>query len=206
MNSSHTITSLAALEALYGAANPVSLAKETQRLTPDYRRWIETAPFFAIATSGPGGLDCSPRGDSAGGLIRVIDDKTLLFPDRRGNNRIDTLKNIISDPRVALLFLIPGINETLRINGRAEISTDPVLLESFAVDGKLPATVVRVGIHAVYFQCARALVRSKLWDADARVSRDAVPSAGEMTRGAMPGFDSEYYTAELAGRQKKTLY
>ena len=206
MSASHTITSLAELEALYGPVNPNSLAKETPRLTPDYRRWIETAPFFAIATSGPGGLDCSPRGDNADGLIRVLDDETLVFPDRRGNNRIDTLKNIVADPRVALLFLIPGINETLRINGRAEISTDPDLIESFAVDGKLPATVIRVAIDAVYFQCARALVRSRLWDAEAQVARGAVPSAGEMTRAAKPDFDAESYDAELAGRQKKTLY
>jgi len=116
------------------------------------------------------------------------------------------LKNIIADPRVALLFLIPGINETLRINGRAEIGTDPALIESFAVDGKTPATVIRVAIHAVYFQCARALVRSGLWDKQAQVARDAVPSAGEMTRGAMPDFDSESYDAELPGRQKATLY
>jgi PPOX class probable FMN-dependent enzyme len=206
MTSSHTITSLSELEALYGPVNPNSVAKETRRLTPEYRRWIEHAPFFAIATSGPDGLDCSPRGDRTGELIRVADDRTLLFPDRRGNNRIDTLKNIVADPRVALLFLVPGINETVRINGRAEISNDPDLLESFAVSGKPPATVIRVAIDAVYFQCARALLRSRLWAAETQFERGDLPSAGEMTRGANPDFDAGDYDAELPGRQAKTLY
>lgn len=202
----HIVTSIEALEALYGPVNPNSLAKETVRLTPEYRRWIEHAPFLAIATSGPGGLDCSPRGDAAGQLIRVVDEATLMFPDRRGNNRIDTLRNIVADPRVALLFLVPGINETLRVNGRAEITTEPALRTGFAVDGKAPASVVRVFVDAVYFQCARALVRSRLWQADAQVPRQAVPSAGEMTRAAKPGFDAESYDAELDDRQRRTLY
>jgi len=202
----HIVTSPEALEALYGPVNPNSLAKETARLTPEYRRWIGQAPFLAIATAGPGGLDCSPRGDAAGHLVRVVDETTLLVPDRRGNNRIDTLRNIIADPRIALLFLIPGINETLRVNGRAEITTEPALLESFAVDGRAPASVIRIFIDAVYFQCARALVRSRLWQADAQVPRNAVPSAGEMIRAAKPGFDAESYDAELDDRHRRTLY
>lgn len=202
----YIVTSLASLEALYGEVNPNSIAKETARLTPEYRRWIELAPFFAVATCGPGGLDCSPRGDAAAQLIRIVDERTLLFPDRRGNNRIDTLRNIVADPRIGLLFLIPGINETLRVNGRAEISAEPALLESFVVDGKAPATVVRVFIDAVYFQCARALVRSRLWQAGAQLPREAVPSAGRMTRGAKPEFDAESYDAELDERHRRTLY
>ena len=206
MSSSHAVTSLEALEALYGTVNRNSLAKEAARLTPAYRRWIEVAPFFAIASGGPGGLDCSPRGDARGQLFRVLDDRTLAIPDRRGNNRLDTLKNILADPRVALLFLNPGINETLRINGRARITTDPELIEGFAVGDKRPATVVVVEIDAVYFQCARALARAKLWVPKARVRPGEVPTAGQMTKGAQPDFDAESYDAALPARQKATLY
>ena len=206
MSSSHSITTLQALESLYGATNENSLAKETAALTPAYRRWIEASRFFAISSAGAAGLDCSPRGDAKGQLIRVLDDKTLAIPDRRGNNRLDTLKNILMDPRVGLLFLIPGINETLRINGRATITADPELVASFAVSGKTPACVILVEIEAVYFQCARALARSELWDPDARISRKEVPTAGQMTRGAKPSFDAEGYDAALPARQKATLY
>jgi uncharacterized protein len=200
-----TITTLADLEALYGATNPVSLAKETPRLTPAYRRWLAAAPFCSVATSGPGGLDCSPRGDPAG-FLRVIDDSTVAFADRRGNNRLDTLRNLVEDPRIALLFLTPGINETLRINGRAVISTDPDLLQSFVMDGKLPKTVIVVRITSVYFQCARALARSHLWDPARHVAKGAVPTAGEMTKGADPTFDGDAYDAALPARQAATLY
>ncbi|NNE24751.1 MAG: pyridoxamine 5'-phosphate oxidase family protein [Rhizobiales bacterium] len=200
------ITTLRDLTALYKATNPISLSKETAALTPAYRRWIERAPFFAIATSGPGGLDCSPRGDAVGQAFRMLDEATIAIPDRRGNNRLDTLKNIIHDPKVALLFLTPGIHETVRINGTATITTDPELVNSFAVDGKLPATVIVVGIEAVYFQCARALKRARLWERDMQIDRDQVPSAGEMTKSALPDFDAEDYDADLQGRQAKSLY
>ncbi len=206
MSASHIVKTLDELATLYGAVNPNSLAKETPALTPEYRRWIEHAPFLAIATCGPEGFDCSPRGDAPGQLFRILSDTQIAIPDRRGNNRIDTLKNLIGDPRVALLFLTPGINETLRINGRAVISTDPELIETFSVDGKKPATVIQVDIQAVYFQCARALVRSGLWNAESHVSQTAVPTAGQMTKGAFAGFDVKRYDVELAARQKKTLY
>ncbi len=202
----HRITTLEALESLYGAANPTSLAKEATALTPEYRRWIEASPFFTLASSGPGGLDCSPKGDAAGQLFRVLDDRTIALPDRRGNNRLDTLRNILADPRVALLFLIPGINETLRINGRAAISADPELIESFAVGDKRPATVILVEIDAVYFQCARALARARLWDVGTLSDRQDVPTAGEMIRGASGPFDAEAYDRELRARQKSSLY
>ena len=202
----YAITSLEALEALYKPVNPNSLAKERDHLTPAYRRWLEAAPFFAIASSGPGGLDCSPRGDARGQLLRIEDDRTLLIPDRRGNNRLDTLKNIVADPRVALLFLNPGVNETLRINGWAALTADPDVLAAFAVNGKLPAAVIRVGIDALYFQCARALARSRLWDPQYQIDRKSVPTAGQMTKSALPGFDAETYDAELPARQKATLY
>ncbi|MCF8466317.1 MAG: pyridoxamine 5'-phosphate oxidase family protein [Sneathiella sp.] len=206
MSKSYEITSIDALEALYSPVNPISLAKETTSLTPEYRRWIERAPFFALASTGEAGLDCSPRGDGVGQLFRILDDKTLAIPDRRGNNRLDTLRNIIEDPRVALLFLIPGIEETLRINGRVTLTMEPALVNSFAVGGKAPVTVLLVTIEAVYFQCARALKRAKLWDPAAMISRAEVPTAGEMTRSARPGFDADAYDAELPARQQSSLY
>jgi uncharacterized protein len=203
ITSRHAVTTL---EALYGPVNANSLAKETAGLTPEYRRWIEASPFFAIASAGAGGLDCSPRGDAKGQPFRVLDERTLAIPDRRGNNRLDTLKNILADPRVALLFLIPGIDETLRINGRAAISADPELIDSFAVGDQKPAAVILVEIDAVYFQCARALTRAKLWDPQRHARREDVPTAGQMTRGAEPGFDAQAYDAALGPRQKATLY
>src|SRR3954453_19142022 len=157
----HVVTSMEVLERLYGQPFGPSIAKETDRITVHYRTFIETAPFFALASSGPDGLDCSPRGD-APGFVRIADDKTLLVPDRRGNNRIDTLRNILHDPRVALLFLIPGCGETIRVNGHAKISTDPALIESFLIEGKTPRTVIVVTVERIFYQCAKAIVRSKL--------------------------------------------
>ncbi len=206
MPDAHAITTLPELLALYGDVNANSLRKETPQLTPAYRTWIEAAPFFAIATSGPGGLDCSPRGDAPGQLFQVLDDKTVVIPDRRGNNRLDTLKNLVADPRVALLFLLPGINECVRINGRAMLTTDPALCERFAMDGKLPVTVIVVAINAVYFQCARAMIRSRLWDPSSHAQRPGIPTAGEMTKAADPAFDAESYDAALLKRQLGSLY
>lgn len=203
---SHDITTIEQLEALYGKANPVSLVKETAYLTAEYRKWIEAAPFFAIASVGSAGLDCSPRGDKTGQLIEIVDDRTIIIPDRRGNNRLDTLRNIVSDPRVALLFLVPGINETLRINGRAGVSSDPDILRRFSVDGKLPATIIRVTINAVYYQCARALMRSNLWDPKSRVRRGEIPTAGQMNRAASTDFEAAPYDDALMERQLRTLY
>ena len=202
----YDITTHEQLEALYGPVNPTSLTKETTSLTAQYRAWIEAAPFFAIASIGPGGLDCSPRGDKAGQVFEVVDDKTIVIPDRRGNNRLDTLRNIVSDRRVALLFLIPGINESLRINGDAMVSTDPDAMQRFSVDGNLPATVIRVTINAVYYQCARALIRSGLWDADSHVPRATVPTAGQMNKAASDDFDAKSYDEALLARQLRTLY
>ncbi len=202
---SHIIATLTELEGLYGEVNTNSLRKETDHLTSEYRRMLEAAPFCAIATVGPGGLDCSPRGDPKG-FMRVLDPRTVAFADRRGNNRLDTLKNLVVDPRIALLFLIPGVNETLRINGRATLTRDPALVESFAMGGKLPVCVILVTIDAVYFQCARALIRSRLWDPAQHVDRKTLPSAGEMSWSADATFDAEPYDAALAARQAATLY
>jgi uncharacterized protein len=203
--SATTITSIAALEALYGEINPISLRKEVPHLTPPYRQMVAAAPFCALATTGPDGLDCSPRGDGPG-FVHVIDDKTVALPDRRGNNRLDTLRNIITDPKIALLFLIPGLNETLRINGRAALSTAPDLLARFAVADTLPKSVIVVTIDSVYFQCGRALLRSNLWDPATRLDRSTVPRAGQMTKAADASFDATAYDAGLAERQKATLY
>jgi PPOX class probable FMN-dependent enzyme len=202
----HVITSVAALEALYGTPAEASLVKETDRVIPEYRAFIEAAPFVALATRGPEGLDCSPRGDEPG-FVRVRDEKTLLLPDRRGNNRIDSLRNIVRDPHVALLFLIPGIGETLRVNGRAVVSAEPALLDSFTVDGKAPKSVIAVTVEAVYFQCARAILRSELWNPDRHVARGSLPSAGRILAAVTQNrFDGEAYDRVLPERQRTTLY
>jgi PPOX class probable FMN-dependent enzyme len=202
----HLVTSLEALDQLYGSPSGPSLAKEVDRITPHYRAFIEAAPFFALATSGPGGLDCSPRGDDPG-FVRVHDERTLLIPDRRGNNRLDSLRNILHDPRVALLFLIPGCGETIRVNGRAAISTDPALAESFVVNDKVPRTVIVVSVESIYFQCAKAIARSKLWDATRQVDRRSLPSTGtilaDLTAGQVGG---EAYDREAPARLKATMY
>ncbi len=203
---SRPITDLAALEALYGEPVAASIAKEVPALTSGYRALIEASPFFVLATSGPGGLDASPRGDGAG-FVRVADDRTLLIPDRRGNNRIDSLRNILADPRVGLLFLVPGLNETLRVNGRAVIDTDPALCESFAVDGKAPKSVLVVTIETVFFQCSRALLRSHLWDPAAQVQRASLPSVGSLLAEASAGREGgDAYDRSLAERIPKSLY
>ena len=173
----HVITAVAELESLYGIPNEASAVKEVDRLTPHYRAYIEASPFMALATSGAEGLDCSPRGDKPG-FVRIHDDRTLMLPDRRGNNRIDSLRNIVRDPRVGLLFLIPGVGNTLRVNGRAHLSVDPQLLESFAVEDKAPRSVTVIAVDTVYFQCARALVRSELWNPERHVDPRSLPSAG----------------------------
>ncbi len=202
----HTITSLRELEALYGEVNKASLLKETDRVVPEYRAFIEAAPFAALATSGPEGLDCSPRGDGPG-FVRVRDDKTLLLPDRRGNNRIDSLRNVVCDPQVALLFLIPGIGETLRVNGRATISVEPALLDGFAIDGKAPRSVIVIAVEAVYFQCARAILRSDLWNPTKHVARGSLPSAGRILAALSNSqVGGEAYDKELPERQRTTLY
>ncbi len=174
-----TITTLDELEAIYGQPLEQSLIKEVPYVTPHYRAMIEASPFALLATSGPEGLDCSPRGDLPG-FVRVHDERTLMLPDRRGNNRTDSLRNIVRDPRVALLFLIPGVGNTLRVNGRAHLSTDPNLLESFVVEGKSPRSVVVIQVESAYFQCARALVRSDLWNPDKHRDPDSLPTSGQI--------------------------
>ena len=196
----YLIRDLGALARLYDAPNPNSIAKEAPVITAHYRRFIEAAPFMVLATSGPEGMDCSPGGDPAG-FVRVVDDKTLLIPDRRGNNRIDSLRNIVRDPRVALLFLIPGVGETFRVNGLAQISVEPELLASFSIDGKLPKCVIVVTAESVYFQCSRAILRSRLWDPALHVERASLPSTGSMLADLSKNkIDGAAYDRELPAR------
>lgn len=202
----HLITTVEQLEALYGPKNPAAVVKEIDRLNPSYRKLIEAAPFVAIATGASDGLDCSPKGD-APGFVRILDDKTLAIPDRPGNNRIDGFRNILQDPRIALLFLIPGVGETFRVNGRASISIDPELMQSFAVNGKLPRSVLIVHIETAFFHCSKAVVRSKLWDPAAQIDRKSLPSTGtivaELSQGTLGG---ETYDREAPERIKAQLY
>lgn len=201
------IDSLEALEAIYDAAPAAaSLVKVAGEITPHYRALIEASPFVVLATIGPEGLDCSPRGDKPG-FVRIADSKTLILPDRRGNNRIDSLRNVIRDPRVALLFLIPGSGTTFRVNGRAAISADPALLEGFAIDGKPPRTVMVITVEEAYFQCARAIVRSGLWKMESQTGADALPSPGAMLAAVTAGqVGGETYDREWPDRAAKTLW
>ena len=200
------ITSIEQLEALYGTPSEASIAKEAPVITPHYRAFIDASPFVTLATTGPDGVECSPRGDRAG-FARVHDERTLMLPDRRGNNRVDSLRNIVLDPRVGLLFLIPGSGTTLRVNGRAHLDTDPTLLASFEMDGKPPRSVIVVAIEKVFFQCARALVRSRLWSPEAQIPRSALPSTGTILATlSRDAIDGRAYDAELPQRIRQTLY
>ena len=204
--SDHLVTTMEQLEALYGKPHGPAVVKEIDHISPGYRKLIEAAPFVAIATGGPEGLDCSPKGD-APGFVRILDEKTLAIPDRPGNNRIDGFRNIMRDPRIALLFLIPGVGETLRVNGRAAISIDPQLMQSFAVNGKLPRSVLIVHIESMFFHCSKAIVRSKLWDPATQIDRKSLPSTGtiiaEVSHGKLGG---EKYDREAPEKIKAQLY
>jgi PPOX class probable FMN-dependent enzyme len=206
MRSEHLVTTVEQLEALYGETMPTAIVKEIDYINDGYRKLIEAAPFVSVATSGPEGLDCSPKGD-APGFVHILDNKTLALPDRPGNNRLDGFRNIVRDPRIALLFLIPGVSETLRVNGRAAISVDPELMQSFAVNGKLPRCVLIVHVETIYFHCAKAIVRSKLWDEATRIDRKSLPSTGaiiaELSKGKLGG---DTYDREAPEKIKAMLY
>lgn len=200
------ISTIAELEALYGQPGEAALVKVTDRVIPEYAAFIAASPFVALATCGQEGLDCSPRGDLPG-FVRIVDDRTLMLPDRRGNNRIDSLRNIIEDGRVGLLFLVPGSGTTLRVNGTAEISIDPDLCASFAVDGKAPRSVIVISVAQVYFQCARAIHRSRLWDPESRVDPACLPSPGQILAAtSRQRIDGEAYDAEWPERARKTMW
>jgi PPOX class probable FMN-dependent enzyme len=201
------INSIEALEAIYGTElAAASTVKEVPYLTPSYRRYIEAAPFVALATVGPEGLDCSPRGDQ-GNVVSIADEKTLMMPDRRGNNRIDSLRNIVRDPHVALLFLVPGSNTTLRVNGRAIITADPNICGLFEMQGKLPRTVMAIDVDAAYFQCARALIRSGLWTDTAKIDPESLPTPGDMLAEVSNGtVGGKEYDSAWPERAAKTMW
>ena len=202
----HRVTSLEQLDELYGTPVQAAIAKEIDYISDHYKTYIEKSPFVIIATVGPEGLDCSPRGDPPG-FVRVQDSKTVLIPDRRGNNRIDGLRNIVRDPRISLLFLIPGIGTTLRINGHAEIIADPELCASFTMQGKAPKTVLAVTADKIYFQCPKALVRSRLWSADAQIRPSEMPTTGEILQAISRGnIDGAAYDQAYPQRLKDTIY
>ena len=199
------VRSVAELEAIYGETSEASVIKVSSRLTEGYRKLMQASPIVALATCGPEGLDCSPRGDP-GSVMSILDDRTLVLPDRRGNNRIDSLRNIVRDGRVALLFLIPGSNTTLRINGTAEISVDPDLLARLAMEDKLPRSAVVISIGEIYFQCARALMRARIWDRDAWPDAADLPTPGSLMRELKQDFDSESYDREWPERAKSSMW
>lgn len=200
------ITTNEQLDALYGTPLPTAIVKEIDHISADYATFIAKSPFVIVATVGPEGLDCSPRGDPPG-FVRIENPRSVLIPDRLGNNRIDALRNLVRDPRISLLFLIPGIGNTLRINGRAEIVDDPDLLRSFAMGEKLPRTVIRVATDSVYFQCPKALIRGRIWDPETRIPRDALPSTGEILAKLSKGsIDGAAYDANYPQRMKDTIY
>ena len=199
------ITTIEQLEASYGETGLASTAKVADRVTPHYRVMIEKSPFAALATCGPEGLDCSPRGDLPG-FIRIHDEKTLMMPDRRGNNRVDSLRNIVRDPRIALLFLIPGSGNTLRVNGHGHLSTAPDLLESFRMEGKLPRTVLVMTVEEIYFQCARAIVRADLWNPEKRVDPRELPTPGQILAAMTADIDGAAYDREWPERARKSMW
>ena len=199
------VTSVAQLQALYGEPGEASLIKVTDYLTPEYRAMIAASPFMALATVGPEGLDCSPRGD-AGSVIHIEDSRTLMLPDWRGNNRIDSLANIVRDPRVALMFLIPGSNTAMRINAKAVVTVDPEITQRFEMDGKHPRSVVVITIQEVYSQCARAILRADLWNPEKFRDPKSLPSVGDMLKGVKSGFDGETYDRDWPGRAAKSMW
>ncbi|MEJ8798850.1 pyridoxamine 5'-phosphate oxidase family protein [Trinickia caryophylli] len=200
------ITSVEQLEAIYGKPNERSIWKEIGFLNEDYQAFVRASPLVVLSSVGEEGTDCSPKGDVAG-FVKILDERTLAVPDRPGNNRIDNLRNILADPRVSLLFFIPGVDETLRVNGRAEISVAPELLAAFEANGKLPRTVIVIKVEAAYFHCSKALVRSRLWDVEKHIERSSLPSAGAMLKRLSQGtFDATTYDRELPERVKASLY
>ncbi|AJC19942.1 pyridoxamine 5'-phosphate oxidase family protein [Pandoraea pulmonicola] len=202
----HEIDSVEQLEAIYGEPSERALWKELNYLNEDYQAFVKACPFVVLASVGDQGTDCSPKGDPAG-FVQILDERTLAIPDRPGNNRIDNLRNLIADPRVSLLFLIPGIGETLRVNGRARISVDPDLLSRFEISDKLPRTVIVVSIDSVYFHCAKAIVRSRLWDQATQIPRETLPSTGAMHRRLSGGhFDGDTYDRDLPKHTADGLY
>lgn len=197
----HTIADEAALRALIGEPTALVCSKMTDKLNPLTRRWIELSPFVCLATSDrEGRCDVSPRGDPAG-FVRVLDEQTLLMPERPGNRIADSLRNILANPRVGILFFVPGVSETMRVNGRATLTTDAGLLEASTVEGKAPKLGILVDIEEAYTQCSKAFIRSDFWNSERHLDRSALPTNGEILRAITgEGFDAEKYDKERAAR------
>jgi PPOX class probable FMN-dependent enzyme len=202
----YLIRDIEELEALYGEVGEGAALKEITYLHPCYAAFIKASPFAVLATAGPHGLDASPRGDPPG-FVEIVDDKTLLVADRRGNNRIDSLRNVLHNRHIALLFLVPGIGETLRVNGVADISIDPEHIARFTYKERPPRSVLVVHIDSVFFQCSRALIRSELWNPDKHIPRTALPSTGQMLAAVTHDrIDAQEYDRRLPSRLTDTLY
>ena len=196
------IETLEELEAIYGAPSPRSLTKVVTRLTPAYGEWIGASRFAILSTVGPEGTDATPRGDD-GPVVQVADDRTLFLPDWSGNNRLDNLRNIVRDPRVSLMFLVPGSNNVVRVNGRASVSADPELTGRFEQKGRHPKTVMIVTLHEAYFQCAKAVMRADLWSRD---DAGGLPTAGDFLQEAEPDFDGADYDLTYPDHAKDRLW
>jgi PPOX class probable FMN-dependent enzyme len=203
----HVIETVEELRSSYGEPSERAVKKSLARLDRHCRRFIELSPFVVLASAGADGrVDCSPRGDPAG-FVAVLDDRTILLPDRRGNNRADSLTNVLENPNVGMLFLIPGVDETLRLNGRATLTTDPTLLEPLAVNGRVPRSGLVVEVEEVFLQCTKALVRSRLWADETRVDRKAaLPSFGQMLADHIGESDGEKVDREIRARVRESLY
>jgi PPOX class probable FMN-dependent enzyme len=203
----HVIETVEELRSSYGEPSERAVKKSLARLDRHCRRFIELSPFVVLASAGADGrVDCSPRGDPAG-FVAVLDDRTILLPDRRGNNRADSLTNVLENPNVGMLFLIPGVDETLRLNGRARLTTDPARLEPLAVNGRVPRSGLVVEVEEVFLQCTKALVRSRLWADETRVDRKAaLPSFGQMLADHIGESDGEKVDREIRARVRETLY
>jgi uncharacterized protein len=201
-----TVTDIDELATLYARPSERVLRKEIDHVDAVGRAFIAASPFLVLATGRSNGLDCSPKGDKPG-FVQVADDgRTLLIPDRRGNNRIDSLKNLVEDPRIGLIFLVPGANETYRVNGRAWVSIDPVLKRRFVVDGKEPTTVIVVSVEQAFQHCPKALVRSGLWGVGNVGRPEGVPTLGDFAAARTPGTDSAAFDADYARRMPSELY
>ncbi|MFC7702949.1 pyridoxamine 5'-phosphate oxidase family protein [Plastorhodobacter daqingensis] len=198
------VTTPEALEALYGTPSEAALLKVARRLTPAYQAWIEASRFCILSTVGPGGTDASPRGDD-GPVVRVMDPGTLALPDWKGNDRIDSLRNIVADGRVSLMFFISGASNVVRVNGQARVTADAALRESFARGGHLPRSVIVLVIEEVYAQCARAILRSRLWTAEHHAR--SLPSMGDILRELSEGrFDGAAYDSAWPERARTTMW
>ncbi|WP_291730633.1 pyridoxamine 5'-phosphate oxidase family protein [Leisingera sp. F5] len=197
------ITDTETLEHIYGTPVPRSLSKVAPRLTPLYQRWIETSRFLVLSTVGPEGTDASPRGDD-GPVVHIADTRTLWLPDWRGNNRLDSLRNIVRDRRVSLMFMVPGSNNVVRVNGTAFLTADDTARAAFERKSLRPATVAVITVEELYFQCAKAIMRARLWDTDA--GRPDVPTAGQFLKEQEAGFEAEAYDAGYTEYAKSRIW